>query len=298
MLLPNTFRWLFYSCNGIFMLLTGYLKSSKPLSKAYYRSLVPILMGYLLTCVFSFPVRHFLLNEKLSLLEWFNKLMTFANYSWYLEMYIGLFLLAPFLNLAMNGLKNERQLLLLAGTMVVLTALPSITANNLIPDYWTALYPITYYVLGAVIRRLQLCLKPWIGLGGAFLVALGLGFVTLLTTDETMSKGFGQGYGGFWITCIVVLLFLGLYHVRLGKALSQILAWAAGGVFEGYILSRLFDVWVYARFPQWHHPEKYWLGFLCITLPIFFISLLLGKAVHTLAVWLVQRFPEKQAVKT
>ena len=57
----------------------------------------------------------------------------------------------------------------------------------------------------------------------------------------------------------------------------------SGGVFEGYILSRLFDVWVYAQFPQWHSPEKYPIAYVCITIPIFIVSLLLGKAAHTLA---------------
>lgn len=290
---PNSFRWLFYSCNGIFMILTGYLKSTKQLSKTYYRSLLPILMGYFLTCVFSFPVRHFLLNEKLSVFQWIEKMVTFANYGWYVEMYIGLFLMAPFINLALNGLKTDGGVYALAGTMVALTALPSVTALNLVPDYWNALYPVTYYVLGAAIRRLQLRLKPWVGICGALAVAAGLGLASLITTDDTVSKGFGQGYGGFWITMIVVLLFLGLYHVKLGSSVSRILSWAAGGVFEGYILSRLFDVWVYAEFPQWHHPGKYWIGYLCITLPIFFISLLLGKAVHTLAVRLTS--PKQKA---
>ena len=283
MLLPNTFRWLFYGCNGIFMILTGYLKSSKKLEKGYYRSLLPILMGYFLTCVFSFPARHFLLDEKLTLAEWIEKMVTFANYGWYVEMYIGLFLLAPFINMVLDGAKTPKQLYAFALTMVCLTALPSITAVNLIPDYWVSLYPVTYYVLGAVIRRLNLRLKPWIGICGALAVAAGLSVVTLLTTDSGFSKGFTQGYGGFWTTLMVVLLFLGLYHVKLPESIARGMSWCAGGVFEGYILSRLFDVWVYAQFPQWHEPGKYWIGYLCITLPIFLVSLMLGKAVHTLA---------------
>lgn len=283
MLLPNTFRWLFYGCNGIFMILTGYLKSSKKLDKGYYRSLLPILMGYFLTCVFSFPIRHFLLDEKLTVFEWTEKMFTFANYGWYVEMYIGLFLLAPFINMVLDAAQTPKQQYAFAGTMVILTALPSITAANWIPDYWTALYPITYYVLGAVIRRQNLRLKPWIGACGAFAVAAALGLVSLLTTDSGFSNGFTQGYGGFWITLMVTLLFLGLYHVKLPDFPAWVLAWCAGGVFEGYILSRLFDVWVYAQFSQWHEPGKYWIGYLCITLPIFIISLMLGKAVHTLA---------------
>ena len=65
MWIPNSARWLFLSCNGIFMLLTGYLKCTKPLNKAYYRSIVPILAGYFLTCAVSYPIRHFLLERKI-----------------------------------------------------------------------------------------------------------------------------------------------------------------------------------------------------------------------------------------
>ena len=63
----NSCRWLFYCCNCLFMMLTGYLKSGKLYKKGYYRSLIGILVSYVLTCVISFPIRHFILNDKLSL---------------------------------------------------------------------------------------------------------------------------------------------------------------------------------------------------------------------------------------
>ena len=78
----DSVRWLFYGCNGIFMMLTGYLKCNKPLNRAYYRSLAPILMGYVLTCAVSFPIRHFLLNDRLDFFGWVEKLVTFGNYAW------------------------------------------------------------------------------------------------------------------------------------------------------------------------------------------------------------------------
>ena len=98
----NSFKWLFFTCNGLFMLLTGYLKCEKPLSKGYYRSLLPILVGYGLTCLVSFPIRHFVLNEKLTLWQWLEKMVTFGNYAWYIEMYIGLILISPLINLALK----------------------------------------------------------------------------------------------------------------------------------------------------------------------------------------------------
>ena len=274
----NSFKWLFFTCNGLFMLLTGYLKCEKSLNKQYYRSLLPILVGYLLTCLVTFPVRHFLLGEELSLYEWLEKMVTFGNYAWYIEMYIGLLLFSPIINLALNQLKTPKQLYWIAGTMVVITALPSITPVNLVPDYWTSLYPVTYYVIGAVIRKLQPQPKRWVPLSLAAAFAMWLGLLTLITADE-----FSQGYGGFWTMLTTTCIFLALYRVKVSEKAAKILAWASGGVFEGYLLSKAFDIWTYPLVKQWHKPEHYLLVFLCVTLPTFFVVLLLGKAVHVLS---------------
>ena len=267
------------------MMLTGYLKCTKPLSKSYYRSLVPILLGYFLCCAVSFPIRHFFLGEQLTLKEWVEKLITFANYGWYVEMYIGLFLLSPFLNIILDKLSTPRQYAALAGTMLFLTALPSITKHNVIPDYWTSLYPITMYVLGAGIRKFRPKFPAWL----AGLLALGtvclMGLFSVLSTDGVQSKGFTQGYGGFWVTLTGIFLFLAVYRIRLPESIAPGVRWMANGCFEGFLLSRLFDVWVYGKAPAaWREPDKYWLCFLAITLPIYFISILLGTVVHGVAV--------------
>lgn len=285
----DSFRWLFYGCNGIFMMLTGYLISTK--SAHYYRGLIPILIGYTLTCLISYPIRHFLLGEVLPLSQWLMNFVTFSNYSWYIEMYIGLVLLSPFINLILSHLKSYRELMWFAGTMAALTALPGITALNLIPDYWTVLYPITYYVIGAVIRRLQPKFETGFCLAGAFSVSMALGLVSVLTTDEGFSKGFTTGYGGFWVTLTVTLLFLGLYRLEIPKIPAKVLAWCSGGVLEGYILSRLLDVWVYSLFPQWHTPAKYGLIFLFVSIPIYICAILSGNAVHRISVLISKKLP-------
>ena len=51
---------------------------------------------------------------------------TLANYSWYIEMYLGLFLLIPFLNIVYNGLPSQKAKLWLVITMLILTALPAV----------------------------------------------------------------------------------------------------------------------------------------------------------------------------
>ncbi len=285
----NSFRWLFFSCNGIFMILTGYLKTASPLNRKYYHGLWVVLIGYFLTCVVTFPVRHFLLGERLSLAQWVDKMIHFANYSWYVEMYIGLVLISPMINLALDRLTSPRQHYFIAATMLLLTAAPSITPVNLLPDYWTSLYPLTYYTLGAVIRRCKPKISPVLTLAVALLTVCGMGLASLLSTDKGFSSGFSQGYGGFWVTIVVVCLLLSVYRLTLPQWAARALRWLAGGCFEGYILSRLLDVWVYGHFRQWHTPEKYPLIFVCVTIPIFISSILAGKLLHTCAVWLFHR---------
>lgn len=284
MLGPNMARWLFSACNGMFMLMTGYLKTKKPWDRCYYRGLWTVLVGYGLTCLISYPIRHFLYGEEHSLLDWIDRFFTFDGYGWYIGMYVGLILLSPVLNLAMDRM-DRRQLLGLALTMAALTALPSATPIHLLPEYWTGLYPLTYYTLGAVILRLELHIPSWIGLLGAALTAALMGLLSSLTAaGGVFTDGFVQGgNGGFLSTILVTMFFLGTYRLRLPSGPERLLAWLSGGVFEGYLLSRLLDVWVYDLFPQWHTPGCYPLLFICVTIPVFLCSILAGKAVHTLA---------------
>lgn len=279
----DSVRWLCFGCNGVFMMLTGFLMSGKPLDGRYYLRLVPVLVSYTLTCLISYPIRHFVQGETLSLQEWIHNFLSFSNYSWYIEMYIGLILFSPFLNLALRQVQRPGHLLALAGVMVVLTALPDLTGLDLLPDYWTGLYPITYYVIGAVLSRIRPQISAWRCLLAAAAAAMGQGFASVLMTDGTFAEGLTAGYGGTWVTLTVTLLFLGIFSVSVSARFSRLLSWLSEGCLEGFLLSRLFDTWVYDLLPRWHTPKKYGLLYLCVTIPIFFASILLGKLVHGLS---------------
>ena len=88
------------------------------------------------------------------------------SYAWYIEMYIGLFLIIPFLNILWNNLNDVGRKWLII-TLLGLTALPSLlncwdllslgdktrVYSAIVPDYWETLYPITYYFLGAYLKE-------------------------------------------------------------------------------------------------------------------------------------------------
>ena len=58
----DIFRWLFFCCNGIFMMLTGYLRSGKTGLRECYRGLGGILLSYALCCCIIFLCSTFLGN--------------------------------------------------------------------------------------------------------------------------------------------------------------------------------------------------------------------------------------------
>ncbi|MBQ6835635.1 MAG: hypothetical protein IJO47_01125, partial [Clostridia bacterium] len=53
MWLANSFRWLVFSCNGIFMLLTGYLMTVKKWDRRFYRSLPAVILSYIIISAIS-----------------------------------------------------------------------------------------------------------------------------------------------------------------------------------------------------------------------------------------------------
>lgn len=292
----DVWRWLFFCCNGIFMMLSGYLRCKKTDLHDCYRGLIPVLVGYILCCCIIFPIQ-VLNGEQMPLLDfnadadsWLKRFVTFGNYAWYVEMYIGLILFSPLVNLGLKQM-DDKTLGKFANLMIFVTSAHYMTALDLIPNYWSSLYPVTYYILGAAIRRLQPRVKPWEGLGMALLISMGLATSSILTTDKGFSSGFTQGYGGIWTMLTAACVFLGLYRIKAGKETGKVLAWLSGGVFEGYLLSKIFDIWTYPLVKQWHTPEKWWLVFLVVTIPTFVCTLLLGKLVSMAADAISSRIP-------
>ncbi len=174
-------RSFFIVCVPLFLLLTGYLMKNKQLSKSYYKGIVHTLVIYLLSSVLCGVYILLFVGGKTPLelaLGIFG--FTTAPYGWYVEMYIGLFLLIPFLNLIYNNLPSDRARKILIGTLILLTSLPAIlnvyrfdtlewwivpsqnaAFQPLLPKFWAGLYPLTYYYIGAYLRDHEPRLKQF-----------------------------------------------------------------------------------------------------------------------------------------
>lgn len=275
MWLAGSARWLSVSCIGLFCMLTGYLRCEEQTPRACWRGLPGVLLGYLLAAAISIPIRHFLLNDVQSFSVWLNRLFGFSAvyYGWYVEMFLGLTLLSPFLNRILEGPLAPW----LGAVLIVLTAFPGATPITLAPDHWKVCYPLTYYALGALVRKKQPRLPWWMGIGGGLLIALALGGATVLSTNGALSTALTWEFGDLWILSMVLCLFVGLYRLEAGSRIARVFRWLAGGCYGGYLLSHLLDAWVYALVPQWHTPAQYPRLFFLVTVPIFLVSVLAGR---------------------
>lgn len=158
-------RHLALCCVPLFMLLSGYLCIHRTSAKKAWSSLIPMLGSFVLASCIHIVIRRFIWDTPISLLYVLNTFVG-MDLAWYLEMYIGLVLLQPFLNTLWANLNRKKRDLLVL-TLLALTALGSVS-ENILPTYWACLYPLTYYFWGAWLReyappcrRGPLCLGLW-----------------------------------------------------------------------------------------------------------------------------------------
>lgn len=97
------FRTAFMVCVPLFLLLTGYLVSAKNTALnsscilKYYKKLLPLILKYIICMLIIYALSMSLGFEDFNLKSIIFGITGFSKYSWYVNMYIGLFLLTPFL---------------------------------------------------------------------------------------------------------------------------------------------------------------------------------------------------------
>ena len=275
------FRNLFYICVPLFLLLTGYLNGKAKLNKDYFMKIIKILISWILISLVCILYSTFVLKVDMSITAKFVSIFNFTadSYGWYVEMYIGLFLLIPFLNILYDNLKDKKNLI---RVMLILTALPPLFSGlvindvtfDILPDYWTTIYPITYYFLGRYLKDNPLLisnLKKFLLV--IILLLIQTGFMYLYVNKGAFDWNFMGGYGNL-LTVLISVLFFSLFvdvkcnHLSVCKILGKI----ASVTFEIYLCSRIFDLIFYKVL---YNNEAYsfmnfWVNYLKIV-PLVFI---------------------------
>lgn len=302
MLLACMIRMLCMSCVPLFLLLTGYTCVSRRWSKGYYKKLLPVLAVYVLAGAACLAFRVFRMGEQFSLKDIVRQFTVYAAapYAWYIEMYIGLFLLSPFFNAAWHSLEETGKKALVL-TLVGLTALPGLVnqAGTLLPDWWVGIYPLTYYALGAWLREHPLRFQGWQCMLGWFGLAAAVGAKGYFTASGGVYLWMPEDqWGSFALTLESVCLFSCLRKTK-GEGTPAPVRWCVARTAKlalpMYLVSYIVDQTVYPVLNGAVKQAQLRLFWMPLTVPVVVLcSLVLAQLVDWAAQALIRLVPTRQ----
>lgn len=301
-------RTFFMVCVPLFLILTGYLMSHKTLSIKYYGGIKKTLAIYLMASVANIIYKHMFMNNYYTLKKAVIEILNFqaANYSWYIEMYIGLFLMIPFLNLMYNGLKSKREKQVLIITFLFLTTVPMFTNtfvltdlewwsnpaslntyNKILPSWWLGIYPITYYFIGCYIREFGITFSKRKNFGLLIITAAAAGAYNCYRSKGAVfqSGPWADWHSPFTVVMAVLTFTLILhtgYLMRLRDTPKKIIKYLSELTLGAYLVSYIFDNKFYAQLNAKIPAVPDRLIYFFVLVPAVFLCSMLLSALLTL----------------
>lgn len=256
------FRWLLYACVPIFIIITGYLKKDKKIDKNHYKSILKIIIDYLIICsIFIIYNKLYLKIDVLNvdtIINVFN--FNLMPYAWYLQLYTSLFLLIPFLNIMYNNLPSQKTKKILIITLVLICGLNT-TINPLVrlafnvnvdlifSSYLPVAYPLSLYFIGAYIKEYQPNLPKVKSIIGIVLILIVQSIITYYYCQGgVFSWNIMGGYGNIFTVIVSTLVFCLVYNIKYDKLslkVSKIVSYLADCSFNVYLISYIVDLHFY-----------------------------------------------------
>lgn len=251
-------------CVPLFLLLTGYLMRNKRWSGSYYLGIVKTLSIYAMASALCYYLEFRCLD-----LDFLVALIngTGTGYSWYIQMYTGLFLMIPFLNMMYRGdqagVDVRKYKKVLIGTLLVLTALPgvlniyvfsgdwwrhpSISRDyvHLMSTFWAGIYPIAFYMIGSYLAEYGLNMRRRTCAFWLVLVVLAKGTFDFYRADGMeYASGAWQEYGSLFqvVQAVLVFQFISSIQTRnFAPWVKKGLKTASDLCFGAYMVSEVFE---------------------------------------------------------
>ncbi|MBO5788954.1 MAG: acyltransferase, partial [Clostridia bacterium] len=281
-------RFLSFACVPLFVVLSGYLCHKKTPSFDYYKKLFRFLLEFAICSVVIglFKIKY--MGMSYDLVSFWDDLTTFklAPYAWYVNMYIGLFLFIPFLNMLYQNIPSFRTKLLFVGLLILVLILPN-TTTYCTWSYWSGFYILGYYFVGCFLCDLPKKLWGWWW--------APVGVLTLLA--ETLICMFGVEYVTveshsnlfcLIVTVCIVLTFGGL-TAKTKNGWTKVLRALSDTSLSFFLVSFIFDEIarreVYVEKGLFTFYERQPHLFYIVPLTILG-SLVLGLFTHLLTRWL------------
>lgn len=301
------FRNFFYLCVPSFIMLTGALLRKSTFCGKHYIKLIPVILNSLVIGGIVIAYKVNVLKEVFPVIVWAETMWSFKqpNYGWYINMYISLFLLIPFINAAYASLKSQKQKLIAVIIVVFTTTFASAVIKipldnefvqhiNLVPNYFKDMWPLAYYVVGMYIDEFRPKINKLIC--SLVLAVLLLGQAAL--NYHTMTENFYTGINfenNDTVTLISALfLFLLLYDIKINNIpIRRIAAVVSSASISFYLLSWIGDNYFYNKhLPEFTGFDSYPRLFFKIV-PLHILLCLIASLIVSFAVKLISRLITK-----
>ena len=290
----SSFIWMILmTCVPLFIMTTGYLMKDKTYSEDYFIKLLPVIGIYALTAaVYTFFDMRVVNEEYLGKL--FENIFSFSHYAWYVNLYIGLYMLIPFLNAGFNSLTSRKNQVVVLGILVLFTIVPptlSLLNNNeqnfmilphIIPDYWKGLWPITYYLLGAFLASS----KKKSSFKELVFVIFILDILSVFGLAAISETTFGIEYGVLPVFLLSSLIFYSVIHLKVSiknEWLQRVVLFISKNTLPIYLLSVIGDYYWYPKMVEkWGDFTNIFSRFPLIVIFLLIQAILMTFILNTL----------------
>ena len=290
----SSFIWMILmTCVPLFIMTTGYLMKDKTYSEDYFIKLLPVIGIYALTAaVYTFFDMRVVNEEYLGKL--FENIFSFSHYAWYVNLYIGLYMLIPFLNAGFNSLTSRKNQVVVLGILVLFTIVPptlSLLNNNeqnfmilphIIPDYWKGLWPITYYLLGAFLASS----KKKSSFKELVFVIFILDILSVFGLAAISETTFGIEYRVLPVFLLSSLIFYSVIHLKVSiknEWLQRVVLFISKNTLPIYLLSVIGDYYWYPKMVEkWGDFTNLFLRFPLIVIFLLIQAILMTFILNTL----------------
>ena len=220
------------------------------------------------------------------------------TYSWYVNMYIGLFLFIPFLNMVGSSLwklHSKKIFFALFASLFFVTTVPSFLRSifisgqrlEIFPSYWESIYPVFYYFIGFFlnkmadtikIRKIYLVLSLVMLIGVESLSSL---FIFREHYNGLFSWDIFEGYGSFFTILASILFFLLIYNIKIKNSfLVKLFYTISKHSFNIYLFSKIYDLIFYPYFiNKYFVTQPQFLPFYFVIVPLVFICSYLSSVI-------------------
>lgn len=279
----------FLVCIPLFVISTGYLNNTTKINKSYFKKIVPVIFIYILYSIPALLYRYHIGEISGDIFLWIEQIFRFKGhrYSWYIDLYFGLFLMIPFFNRMYNSLESKKEKQILIGVLMLLTTATSLVNGKFIkifhlPTYWTAIYPLTYFFLGKYIKEYTPRINVYKNIILLLVVILFQTIVEFSVASGGEYRHYFTDYSSLARLIEAYLLFILVYKIEVkNKYTMNILVDISKITLDIYLASFITDRLTYKILKPYNLSQEM---YLYIMIPLIAISFIAAYAIAKLRV--------------